>query len=355
MFLALRDLWWARGRFALMVGAIALITLLVVMLTGLTDGLGRQSTSAITSLKADRVALATTSGTSPSFAASRITDTQLAAARSVRGVSAAEPVGISSNRITIGQDAVPVALFGADPGTQVAPAGLGTAAAVVSTDVAKGHGVKVGSTIVVGGTSLRVAALVDGASYSHQPVVWIPRSLWAQTAGGQAAGAGTLLALQTGPGFSSASFDKATGLQSNTPDDSLSAIGSYTSENGSLTLIRGLLIAISALVIGAFFTVWTVQREGDLAVLKAIGARTSYLVRDALGQALVTLLVGGGLGTLVAVGIGLAVRDSVPVVIDAATVAVPFGLMLLVGLVGAAAALKRVVTVDPLTALAGAR
>ena len=33
-----------------------------------------------------------------------------------------------------------------------------------------------------------------------------------------------------------------------------------------------LLFGISALVIGAFFTVWTMQRSGDIAVLKALGA-----------------------------------------------------------------------------------
>ncbi|MFC6704508.1 FtsX-like permease family protein [Flexivirga alba] len=120
-------------------------------------------------------------------------------------------------------------------------------------------------------------------------------------------------------------------------------------------MIRGLLIAISALVIGAFFTVWTVQREGDLAVLKAIGARTAYLLRDALGQALLTLLIGGGIGTAAALALGLAVRGQVPVVIDLSTVAVPFGLMIAVGLLGATTALRRVVTVDPMTALAGAR
>jgi hypothetical protein len=38
--------------------------------------------------------------------------------------------------------------------------------------------------------------------------------------------------------------------------------------------MRGFLFAISALVIGAFFTVWTIQRGGDVAVLKALGAST---------------------------------------------------------------------------------
>lgn len=355
MFLAIRDLWWARGRFALMAGAIALITLLVVMLTGLTEGLGRQSTSAITSLRADQIAVERpASGETLSMSTSRITGAALQKARTQSGVNAADPIGISTTRVTVGSTPAPATLFGVDPKAAVAPSGIGPDSAVVSSELVKDHTIRAGDSISVNGTTLRVAKVVDDASFSHVPVVWVPRSLWRHT--GAAAGSeGTVLALQTGKGFDAQSFDTATGLVSKSRADSLSAIGSYSAENGSLTMIRGLLIAISALVIGAFFTVWTVQREGDLAVLKAVGARTTYLLRDALGQALLTLLLGGGIGTAAAFALGLAVRGQVPVVIDLGTVVVPFALMVAVGLLGATAALRRVVTVDPLTALAGAR
>ena len=52
MFLAIRDIRFAKGRFALMGAVVALITLLLVMLSGLTAGLGEQSTSAIDKLGA---------------------------------------------------------------------------------------------------------------------------------------------------------------------------------------------------------------------------------------------------------------------------------------------------------------
>lgn len=355
MFLAIRDLWWARGRFALMAGAIALITLLVVMLSGLTEGLGRQSTSAITSLQANQVAMERpASGETLSMSTSRITDSALQKARTQPGVSAADPIGISSTRVTIGSTPAPATLFGIDPDAAAAPKGLSSDSVVVSSELADDHSVRVGQSITVNGERLRVARVVEDASFSHLPVVWVTNTLWRHT-GGSAAGAGSIVALQTTKAFDATAFDDATGLVAKSRADSLSAIGSYSAENGSLTMIRVLLIAISALVIGAFFTVWTVQREGDLAVLKAIGARTGYLLRDALGQALLTLLIGGGVGTLAALGLGVLAEGQVPVVIDAGTVLVPFGLMVAVGLLGATAALRRVVTVDPMTALAGAR
>ena len=59
MFVAIRDLRFATGRFALMGAVVTLLTLLVVLLSGLTAGLGRGNTSAITDLPADQLVFAT--------------------------------------------------------------------------------------------------------------------------------------------------------------------------------------------------------------------------------------------------------------------------------------------------------
>jgi putative ABC transport system permease protein len=123
--------------------------------------------------------------------------------------------------------------------------------------------------------------------------------------------------------------------------------------------MRVLLFAISALVIGAFFTVWTVQRSGEIAILKAVGASTGYLLKDALGQALALLAIGTALGTAAASAIGAAIRafagTAVPFVLALPTLLIPGAVMILLGLVGAAVSLRTVTSVDPLTALGSAR
>ena len=62
MYLALRDLRFAKGRFVLMGGVVALITLLLVLLSGLTDGLGNQSTSALAAFPADQIVFGAPAG-----------------------------------------------------------------------------------------------------------------------------------------------------------------------------------------------------------------------------------------------------------------------------------------------------
>ena len=121
-------------------------------------------------------------------------------------------------------------------------------------------------------------------------------------------------------------------------------------------MMRGLLFGISALVIGAFFTVWTIQRSGDIAVLKALGASTGRLVRDALGQALVVLAARYRPRHCAGGRCRSALSGSVPFVLTPATLLIPAAVMIVLGSLGAALAVSAVITsVDPLTALGSAR
>lgn len=354
MFLALRDLRFAKGRFVLMGSVVALISLMVVMLAGLTAGLGRQSVSAITSLPGDRVAFSQPAqGQKVSYSESRIPAAALTTADTQPGVQDGQPLGITNGQLHVAGRDVGVAFFGADPGTFLAPKGLNPGTAVISDDLAAAQHLRVGDTITAGAAALRVSAIRANSSYNHTPVVWVPRSTWVDLPGANPNG--SVLVLKAGSGFDASAFDKAVSVHSEPIKGSVGAVGSYTAENGSLTLMRVLLMAISALVVGAFFTVWTIQRTPDLAVLKAIGAKTGYLLKDSLSQALVLLLAGGGIGALAATGLGLVARQAVPFVVDTSTTLTPLLMLVAVGMVGAAAALRRVTTVDPITALGAAR
>ncbi|GAB2855231.1 ABC transporter permease [Actinocorallia aurea] len=362
MFVAWRDLKFAKGRFALMGAVIMLITLLVGLLSGLTAGLGRQNVSAITSLPADAIAFGAPGGRAdPSFADSAVTERQWRRWAEVPGVAAAEPLGITPTRAESSGRRTGVSAFGVRPGAAIAPEGamIDDGTAVLSAAAAEALGAVAGDGVTLAGRRMTVAAVGGDASFSHTPVVWITLDTWREIAprGDRAEGpTATVIALTTGPGADTEAADRVIGTKTVSRDDALSAIGSYTSENGSLQLMRGFLFAISALVIGAFFTVWTIQRGGDIAVLKALGASTAYLLGDALGQAAV-LLVGGtaaGAGTAAALG-ALVAGGSVPFLLTPGTVLAPAGMTIALGLAGAALSVRRITSVDPLTALGSAR
>lgn len=381
MFVAWRDLRFAKGRFALIGAVIVLITLLVGMLSGLTAGLARENVSAVTGLPADMIAFSGSGGGGgPSYSESAVTERQWRRWAQEPGVESAEPLGIATTKAEAGDGngdgaSAAVSVFGVRPGGGLGPVpdGFGGDSAVLSEGAAEDLGAAEGDTVTVAGRELTVAEVLGDASFSHTPVVWTSLEAWQGIAppsgpadpsdgsgGADGGGTATVIALTTDGGpdtdAAAADADKAAGTTTVAKADSLAAIGSYTSENGSLQLMRGFLFAISALVIGAFFTVWTIQRGPDVAVLKALGASTGTLLRDALGQALVLLVVGTAAGTAAAAALGAAVSGSdVPFVLTPGTVLAPAAVMVAMGALGAALSVRRITSVDPLTALGSAR
>ncbi|MGV9882125.1 ABC transporter permease [Streptomyces sp. NPDC003006] len=370
MFVAWRDLRFAKGRFALMGAVVVLITLLVGLLSGLTAGLARENTSAVTGLPADHLAFAAPpDGQSVSFTNSLVEERAWDTWAERPGVTSAQPIGISTLSATTGDRSAAVSAFGVEPDSGIAPDGVAPGQVVLSEKAAEDLGAHVGDRVRLGGGALRerVARVASDASYSHTPVVWISLDEWQRLGNRAGTGPGergtsvdgrqaTVIALRTTAGVDLAAGDEAAGTETESLDGALSAIGSYEAENGSLQLMRGFLFAISALVIGAFFTVWTIQRGADIAVLKALGASTPYLLRDALGQAVAMLVAGTAVGTGIAAAVGGAISGGdVPFVLEPSTVLWPAGVMIALGAVGAGLSVRRITAVDPLVALGSAR
>lgn len=360
MFVALRDLRHARGRFALISTVVVLVALLVTFLSSLTAGLARASVSALTDLPVGHLAFGMASpGDKPDLTSSRVTQNQWQAWSRVPGVSAAQPLGIVTTRAT-SQGAhgttVAVTAFGVEAGSDLAPGGGPADGRIVLTHRgADDLAVTRGDTVALDGIELTVTRVVaDDAQLSHTPVVWISLADWQQVGARGSGGApvATVVALATGGGADEASADDTIGTTTVTTGAARSAVSSFTAENLSLTTMQAFLVAISALVVGAFFTVWTISRQGDVAVLKALGASTRYLLRDALGQASLILVGAVTVGTGLAAAAGSALATVMPIVVSPTTTLAPAALLVALGLVGAAAAVARITRTDPHTALA---
>ncbi|PFG44703.1 putative ABC transport system permease protein [Isoptericola jiangsuensis] len=361
VFVALRDLRHARGRFALMAVVLVLVTFLVTFLASLTAGLARESTSAVTELPADHLAFSLPApGDRPDFTASRVTPDQVDGWARVAGVRDASPLGVATTRATGGTTAA-VTVLGVPPGSGLLPAGTADPApgeVVLTAAAADALAAHPGDTITLGGTAMTVAAgTAPDASFSHTPVVWTSLDDW-QAAGARGtpgdAPVATVVALTT-DGPDPATLDAADhdlGTTTVTTSAARGAVPSFAGENTSLTTMQGFLLVISALVVGAFFSVWTVSRAGDVAVLKALGASTGYLLRDALGQAAVLLAGGVTLGTVLAAAAATVLPAAVPVVVTPATTLVPAAALVLLGLAGAAVSVARITRIDPHAALA---
>ena len=353
MFLARRDMVFARGRFALITAVVLLITLLIGLLSGLTGGLAQQNISAIQSLERDRIVLA-----AETYDESQLSQDQVDAWRGSPSVASVREVGILRFQIdpTEGDAAgANAAILG---GTEDSPERDGHVR--LSATAAEDLGATDGDTVTVLGLDLTVDVLDEDRWYAHSPVAYVTGDDWQEmeTRLGRDDSVATALAIDLTDNADEEQLEQLATQTSTTVNgtvDSLLAISSFRSEIGSLLLMVGMLFGISALVVGAFFTVWTMQRTGDVAVLKALGASTPSLLKDALGQSLAVLIAGVGGGILLTTGLGLAIAGVLPFVVSWYTTALPAALLIILGLAGAAFALRSVTKADALTALGSAR
>ena len=376
MFLALRELTFARGRFALMGSVVALIAVLMVILSGLSVGLVNDGVSGLKKLPV--TALAFQHGVAKDAAFSRsLVDPALADTwRAQPGVRDATPFGntLANARTDHGVD-IDLALFGVEPDSWLAPQATNGASltgpdTILLSGTAQDAGVHIGDTITLAqvGTQLRVAGFLPGQhTFGHVDVGYLPLPTWQQIRAGVRPGeqAGshvydqvTAIALRAAPGarLDLPAGDSAAGTTSLTLQQSFGASPGFTAETSTLNMIQGFLYAISALVVGAFFTVVTIQRRQEIAVLRAMGASTGSLLRDSLAQSLILLLGASALGVGIGVAVGAALSGtSMPFHLDPAPITTATAALIGLGMLGAGVAVLRITRVDPLTALGASR
>jgi putative ABC transport system permease protein len=380
MFLALRELLFARGRFALMGVVIGLISVLVVILSGLSSGLVNDGVSGLKSLPVTSFAFNAGTMKDNAFSRSTVDAKQVAAWQDTQGVAAAEPMGVSIVNGTTQRDhQIDLTLFGVQPGDFLVPASdaaLSDAAPgdIIVSETAAQDGVQLGDTITLerSDVQLRVAGFTrDQATFGHVDVAYLPLSTWRYLAGGETqagavtpervSGAGYELAsvvavkAADGASLNLAAADEAASTMTMEKKAAFNASPGYQAETMTLSMIQVFLYAICALVVGAFFTVWTIQRSKELAVLRAMGASTDFLLRDALAQAVIVMLVFTALGVAVGLGLGAIMPDAMPFSLEPGPVAAATTLTVVLGLIGAAVSVLRVTRISPLRALGGAR
>lgn len=249
-----------------------------------------------------------------------------------------------------------VAVFGVGPDSRLAPGPVTADTVVIGKTVAKALSLAVGDKASVGGTELTVSAVVEDQWYSHTSVVWTALPAWTKLAhltDPEQLGTVAAITYKDGATVDEAAANAAAHTVSASRTGSFQALGSYKSENGSLTLMQAFLYGISALVIVAFLTVWTVQRTRDIAVLKAMGGSSAYILRDAITQAAIVLLAGAGIGGGIGILGGFLAAQAAPFLLTPATTLLPILGIIALGLAGAALAVRRVTRVDALIALGG--
>lgn len=370
MFVALRDLRHAWGRFMLMGSVIAFVAVLTVLLTGLSTGLVDSGISGLRALPVTDLAFQPK--TNSTFSQSTLDSATIRALGHQPGVRA-EPLGLTFFNVKdAAGTSLSVALVGVEPGGWLAEGVTGgsnlgaTSTGVIVSRGLVSHGVRLGERLTLDRSRVvvRVVGIAPAATYGHVDLVYAPIALWRQATYGQVTGGAlpasaqdlaSAAALQVRPGIDVAAISKRLGVDIVTKQQAYGGSPGYTAETATMSLIIDFLYVIAALIVGAFFTVWTIQRKADIGLLKALGASNGAVIRDALGQVALVLVAATAVGALVGSGIGSIIsRGTVPFALQAGAVVTALVILALAGMAGSLVAVRRIAAVDPIIALGAA-
>lgn len=183
MFLALRELWFARNRFLLMGAVVALISILMVILSGLSSGLVNDGVSALQRTPIQAFAFAPDTKADSAFSRSVVTEEQAQAWRMQPDVQDAELFGnMIVNAKTRSGTPVDLTLFGIEPGSFLEPVtadgrGLQADTDIVVSSTFRDDGVAIGDTVILDrlGTELTVVGFTeDKRTFGHVDVAYLP-------------------------------------------------------------------------------------------------------------------------------------------------------------------------------------
>ncbi|MEZ5216205.1 MAG: ABC transporter permease [Ilumatobacteraceae bacterium] len=268
------------------------------------------------------------------------------------------------------RDLADTALFGyelAPEGVPDTPPALGQAYA---DEILKADGVEEGMEILLGPyrTPVTVIGFVSDTNYLGQGSLWASPETWRQVLAENRAVSvladGSFQALvvrgdgSVSTGALADQIDTATGgaTTSLSLADAANSIPGVSEQQGTFNQIIGVTIVVAVVVIALFFALLTVERIGLYGVLKAVGASSATLFGGLLLQALIVTLIASAAASVIAVVLGLAVpAGTIPYAITVQRLVLSTVLLLVAAAIGCIFSLRRVLRIDPATAIGGSR
>ena len=368
MRLALRELVRRPGRFTTATVILTLIAVLLMFLGGLLDGLIASATGAIRAQDADVIVYSESS--QAAFARSRIDPDLRDVVAGVDGVGEVGGIGFVQLGARVPdagpRDLAGVALFG----YELAPTGVPDAPAVgevYADEVLRADGVDVGDELLLGParSPVTVVGFVSDTSFSGQGALWAAPETWRTVLDENRPDArvadGVFQALVvrgddggTAPADLAAAIDAATegATETLTVPDAVNAIPGVEEQQGTFNQIIGVTIAIALVVIALFFALITVERVRLYGVLKALGARSGTIFAGLVAQAVVVTLVASTVATGLVLALdALLPPGSLPLSVTPGRIVTSIVLLLVAAVVGCSFSLRRVLRIDPASAI----
>jgi putative ABC transport system permease protein len=375
-YLALKEVIRNRGRFLLVALVIALITLLVLFIAALGEGLGNGNRQYVANLDAQLIVFLEKSDYN--ISSSRLETNTSRSIRRVEGVEDAGAIYTSNAEIVSLAEPLKISLLGVEPGRPGMPPIVegrefrtGEAReTVIDRNVALRSGIQVGDTIEIRSTQgtddeffeLKVVGLVEGQSYFFQPTIFVPPVTWEkirpQSDSDMASDTPfpniVAVKLQNpaqAEEMSALLIDRVPNIEIADIQTTINNIPGYSAQQGTVQTQGVFTLLIGILVIGGFFQIQILQKVPQIGVLKAIGSANGMVGLSAVIQIVVVTAMGVGIGGGLTWLFSLGFPPTIPLVFNGVNSLIAVILLLLIGPIGGLVSIVYAVRIEPLKAL----
>jgi putative ABC transport system permease protein len=359
MNLALTELRRQPTRFAVATIVLTFLSVLLLFLGGLLDGLYLGSTGAIRAQQAD--AIVYSADARDSFLRSRIPADLRADVAAAPGVTAVGGVGFVLLGAKVpGEDEladVAVAGYEIPPDGVPAPPAPGSGWADSRLE---SFGVDNGDILLVGPaeTPITVAGFVDDTNFLLQGAIWVDLPTWRSVQNANRPDAFVTddivqaLVVQ-GSGNLPTAIDAATAdaTATLTRDDAVLALPGVREQKTTFNQIIYSTLVVVLAIVGLFFSLLTLERTGLYGVLKAIGSSSRRLFAGVVLQAVIVAAIAFVIGSLVVLALSAILPAELPLQLTPSRfifTAIGLGLA---AIIGSAISLRRVTRIDPASAI----
>ncbi len=379
-YLAFKEIWRNKGRFFLVSLVIALITLLVLFIAALGEGLGTNNREYISKLDGQLVVFLEKSDYI--ISASRLRQATLRTVRRVEGVDDAGPVSTSNTAILLPpgseNEVLKVSLLGVEtgrPGFPQLTAGRAFLSAtarevIVDQRVLDRTDIQIGDTITIRSTQgvedeffdLKVIGTTSGQAFFFQPTIFVSPSVWEKVRPKSDAELGNtvpainiiVVRVQDPARVAQVKDNLLKSINKIEVADiqtTINNIPGYTAQQGTVQTQGGFTLLIGILVIGGFFQIQILQKVPQIGVLKAIGASNPVVGAAAVIQISLVTAFGVAIGGVLTWLFSLGFPPTVPLFFNGTASALALVALLLIGPLGGLVSVIYAVRIEPLKAL----
>jgi hemin transport system permease protein len=361
---ALAEIRRAKFRFALLIGAVALLVFLILFQQALAGSLLGQFTGGLQRQSA--MVIVYNADARRSVDASRVLPSQIAAVAKVPGVELSGPIGEATFSARLrGGELKETTVFGYELGGPGAPTTLSSGrlpaapgeAVASSSDASGGYGIGQTITVVPGDTPLTIVGLADGIQFNVQPTLFTSYASFDRLVRATNPSATEVLpnlvgvepAADVDPiALANTITEQVRGVEALDRAAAVAALPGVSSIQQSFAIILGLAFVVVVLLTGFFFLILTVQKLPSLTLLSAVGATGRFLLGNLLLQ--VVVVIGAALAIaipLTVLSVSTASDAAFTATVEPRTVIVTATAIVLLGIASALGAMRRIAKIDP--------